>query len=58
MTLKTEKAGKGNAMIVTAMQLDEWVDEFLRSNQTAVVLNLCFGLVARVSSSLEMKKGW
>jgi len=46
---KLKGFGNGNIMVVRAKQLDEWVEEFLRSNPNAVVLNLGCGLDTRIS---------
>ncbi|HUK74820.1 MAG TPA: class I SAM-dependent methyltransferase [Nitrososphaerales archaeon] len=43
------RPGNGNAIVVRAKQIDEWVREFLRANPNAVVLNLGCGLDSRVS---------
>jgi O-methyltransferase involved in polyketide biosynthesis len=41
--------GKTNLLAVRARQLDEWVKEFLRAEEDAVVLNIGCGLDSRVS---------
>ena len=41
--------GNGNVIVVRAKQIDEWVEEFIKSSPNAVVLNLGCGLDTRVS---------
>ena len=46
---RVHRPGNGNAIVVRAKQIDEWVREFLRANPNAVVLNLGCGLDSRFS---------
>lgn len=46
---RAEGFGSKNILVVRAKQFDEWVNEFLRPNRNAIVLNLGCGLDTRVA---------
>ncbi len=46
---RAEGFGSKNVLVVRAKQYDEWVNEFIRSNPNAIVLNLGCGLDPRVA---------
>jgi O-methyltransferase involved in polyketide biosynthesis len=46
---KLNSWGNDNLIVVRAKQYDDWIQEFIRDNQSCVVLNLGCGLDARVT---------